>query len=117
MPRVVVPIARLDAPTQLALAHARSIGPNDSPVLAIHVAADRASAVRLRRQWEASAPEAELVILEAAHDRCAAPLLAYLDALQSSAADGTGITVVSPDLNLAEALRGRPGVIVKSCLP
>lgn len=114
MAHVVVPIAALDAPTHLALAHARSIRSKGSPVLAVHVAVDPASAARLRRQWEASAPEAELVIIEATRARSASPLLAYLDVLQSCAAEE--ITVVSPDVDLAATLRGRPGVVVE-CPP
>jgi len=111
MAHVVVPIATLDAPAQLALAHALSIGPKDRPVLAVHVASNRASAARLRREWEASAPEAELVILEAAPQPSETPLLAYLDVLQSTVAED--ITVVSPDIALAASLRGRPGVVVE----
>jgi uncharacterized NAD-dependent epimerase/dehydratase family protein len=113
MAHVVVPIAALDSSAQKALAHARTIGRARAPIVAVHVAADRASAARLRREWEASAPDAELVILEAARDRRhPSPLLVYLDLLHACAADS--VTVVLPTSACVEALHDRPGIVVEA---
>jgi hypothetical protein len=112
MAHVVVPIAALDTSAHKALAHARTLGRARTPIMAVHVAADRASAAQLRRDWEASAPDAELVILEAARDRHPSPLLAYLDLLRACAADE--LTVVLPDSDVAEALHDRPGIVVEA---
>jgi hypothetical protein len=113
VPHVVVPIEALDASARQALAHAQTIVRNGSPIMAIHVAADSASAARLRRDWEVSGPEADLVIIESAPEPTT--LLAYLELLESS----DQVTVVLPDDRRSDAafaavLKQRPGIVLES---
>jgi amino acid transporter len=89
-PRVVVPIARLDRPAHAALEYARSIS-ND--VTAIHVTDDPEAAAELRRAWATGRDDIPLVVLESPYRALVAPLLSYIDAIESDE-PGRPITVV-----------------------
>ncbi len=80
MPRVLVPIARLDRPAHAALEYARSIS---SDVTAIHVTDDPEGAAAMRQAWATGRDDIGLVILESPYRALVAPLLSYIDAIES----------------------------------
>jgi amino acid transporter len=79
-PRVLVPVARLDRAALSALRYARSMS---SDVTAVHVTDDAAEAADIKRRWRVGEPDVDLVILESPYRALVAPLLAYIDALES----------------------------------
>lgn len=127
LPRVVVPIARLDVPARQALAFAQAIAPSHA-VTAVHVTDDLAAAERLRQEWEASPYSGgRFVVIESKYRALAGPMLAYIDALRERHPEQT-LVVVLPEyvpshwwehllhnqtaLRLKAALLFHPGVIV-----
>jgi amino acid transporter len=80
VPRVIVPISRLDRAAFSALAYARSIS---SDVTAVHVTDERADLEEMRRRWEAWGGTVKLVMLESPYRALMAPLMAYIDATET----------------------------------
>ncbi|HEX5396897.1 MAG TPA: APC family permease [Candidatus Limnocylindria bacterium] len=78
-PTVIVPLARLDAPSRQAIAFANSIS---TDAVAVHVTNDAEEIAELRRRWPEWAGSTRLVILESPFRALIGPLLAYMDALQ-----------------------------------
>jgi hypothetical protein len=127
LPRVVVPIAKLNVPARQALAFASVIA-RDRPVTAVHVTDQVDEAEELRSGWRYSGcANAELVVIESPYRSLAAPLLAYIDALHEAHPKDT-IVVVLPEyvpghwwehllhnqtaLRLKASLLFHPGVVV-----
>jgi amino acid transporter len=127
--RLIVPIARLDEASELALAYARSIAPE---VTAVHVAVDREKADALRAawdEWQTSLPPDErsrLSIIDPGHRLPLLPLLDYINAVHRQYPLET-LTVVLPEavesslrrmfyspkiLGLKVTLLFRPGIVV-----
>ena len=79
IPRVVVPVSRLDQTSLGALSFARSIS---SDVTAVHIAEDPKEAEDMQRRWEKWGGEADLVIVESPYRALISPLLAYIDAIE-----------------------------------
>jgi amino acid transporter len=77
-PTVIVPLARLDAPSRQAIAFANSIS---TDAVAVHVTNDAEEIAELRRRWPEWAGSTRLVILESPYRALIGPLLAYMDAL------------------------------------
>jgi amino acid transporter len=80
VPRVIVPISRLDRAAFGALAYARSISPD---VTAVHVTDDHADLDEIRKGWEAWGGAVKLIILESPYRALMAPLMAYIDATET----------------------------------
>ncbi len=78
VPRVVVPVSRLDHAALYALAFARAISPD---AIAIHVSDGPEEAADMRRRWERWGGPVPLAIVESPYRVLIAPLIAYLDAL------------------------------------
>jgi hypothetical protein len=127
--RLLVPIARLDEASQLAMAYARSIAPQ---VTAVHVAVNREKADALRTawdEWQTSLPAQErsaLDIIDPGHRLPLLPLLDYINAVHRQYPLET-LTVVLPEavesslrrvfyspkiLGLKVTLLFRPGTVV-----
>jgi hypothetical protein len=79
-PKVLVPISRLDRPAMAALRYARSISRD---VTAVHVTDDLGEAEQMKRQWRLGRPDVDLVILESPYRALVAPLLTYIDAIDT----------------------------------
>jgi hypothetical protein len=77
-PMVIVPLARLDAPSRQAIAFANSIS---TDAVAVHVTNEADEIAELRRRWPEWAGSTRLVILESPFRALIGPLLAYMDAL------------------------------------
>jgi amino acid transporter len=90
VPRVIVPVSRLDRPAFGALAYARSIS---ADVTAVHVTDDHADLDEIRRRWEAWGGPVKLIILESPYRALMAPLMAYIDATETMDPD-TPTTIV-----------------------
>jgi amino acid transporter len=90
VPRVIVPVSRLDRPAFEALAYARSIS---ADVTAVHVTDDHADLDEIRRRWEEWGGPVELIILESPYRALMAPLMAYIDATETMNPD-TPTTIV-----------------------
>jgi amino acid transporter len=125
--RVIVPIAKLNAPAQQALAFARAIA-REGAVTALHVTDSREEAEALRTAWaELPHGEANLIVIESPYRALTGPFLRYIDALREAHPRDT-LVVVLPEyvprrwwehllhnqtaLRLKAALLFRPGVIV-----
>ena len=80
IPRVIVPVSRLDRAAFEAVAYARSISPT---VTAVHVADERSDVEEMKRRWEEWGGPVELVILESPYRALMAPLMAYIDATET----------------------------------
>jgi amino acid transporter len=80
VPRVIVPISRLDRAAFNALAYARSIS---TDVTAVHVTDERDDLEEMRRRWEEWGGKVKLVILESPYRALMAPLMAYIDATET----------------------------------
>jgi amino acid transporter len=80
VPRVIVPVSRLDRPAFEALAYARSIS---TDVTAVHVAEERGDVEEMKHRWEAWSGPVKLVILESPYRALIAPLMAYIDATET----------------------------------
>jgi amino acid transporter len=127
--RLIVPIARLDKASKLALAYARSIAPQ---VTAVHVEVNREKADALRAawdEWQTSLPQDEkstLEIIDPGHRLPLLPLLDYINATHQRYPLET-LTVVLPEavesslrrvfyspkiLGLKVTLLFRPGIVV-----
>ena len=81
VPRVIVPVSRLDRAAFEAVAYARSIS---TDVTAVHVADDRGDAELMKRRWEDWAGPVELVILESPYRALIGPLMVYIDATETA---------------------------------
>jgi amino acid transporter len=79
-PRVLVPIARLDRAALAALRFARSMS---SDVTAVHVTDDLEEAEQMKRRWRIGQPDVNLVILESPYRALVAPLLTYIEAIDT----------------------------------
>jgi uncharacterized membrane protein len=90
VPRVIVPVSRLDRPAFEALAYARSIS---ADVTAVHVTDDHADLDEIRRRWEEWGGPVKLIILESPYRALMAPLMAYIDATETMNPD-TPTTIV-----------------------
>ena len=88
--RVLVPIARLDRVAHAALEYARSIS---TDVTAVHVTDDPEEAASFQEAWTEAAGDVKLVILESPYRALVAPILTYIDAIESDDPDRP-ITVV-----------------------
>jgi amino acid transporter len=126
-PRVIVPVAKLNAPALQALAFARAIV-RDSAVTLVHITDSQEEAEALQAQW-ARLPhgEANLIVIESPFRSLAGPLLRYIDAVRESYPHDT-MVIVLPEfvpnhwwehllhnqtaLRLKAALLFRPGVVV-----
>jgi hypothetical protein len=127
--RLIVPIARLDQASQLALAYARSIAPQ---VTAVHVAVNREKADALRTawdEWQTSLPPDEkstLEVIDPGHRLSLLPLLDSINAVHRQY-PLERLTVVLPEavessfrrvfyspkiLGLKATLLFRPGIVV-----
>jgi hypothetical protein len=93
VPRVIVPISRLDRAAFNALAYARAIS---SDVTAVHVTDERKDLEEMRREWERWSGDVKLVILESPYRALTAPLMAYIDATETMD-PSTPTTVVLPE--------------------
>jgi amino acid transporter len=80
VPRVIVPVSRLDRAAFEAVAYARSISTN---VTAVHVADERGDVEEMKRRWEEWGGPVKLVILESPYRALMAPLMAYVDATET----------------------------------
>jgi amino acid transporter len=80
VPRVIVPVSRLDHATLEAVAYARSIS---TDVTAVHVADQRSDVEEMKRRWEEWGGPVKLVILESPYRALMAPLMAYIDATET----------------------------------
>jgi amino acid transporter len=80
VPRVIVPVSRLDRATLEAVAYARSIS---TDVTAVHVADQRSDVEEMKRRWEEWGGPVKLVILESPYRALMAPLMAYIDATET----------------------------------
>ncbi|MBI4320386.1 MAG: APC family permease [Chloroflexi bacterium] len=78
LPKVVVPISRLDTTALQGLAYARSISQD---VTAVHVTDDPVEAQHMKERWEKWAGEVPLVIVESPYRALIQPLLTYIDAV------------------------------------
>jgi amino acid transporter len=127
IPRVIVPLARLDTPARQALALGDAIS-EDQVVTALHVTDDLEAAARLRAEWKASPyGGGSFVVIESKYRALAGPLLAYVYALRERHPEQT-IIVVLPEyvpshwwehllhnhtaLRLKAALLFHPGIVV-----
>ncbi len=77
VPRVIVPVSRLDRATFEAVAYAHAIS---TDVTAVHVSDERGEVDEIKRLWEAWGGPVKLVILESPYRALMAPLMAYIDA-------------------------------------
>jgi nucleotide-binding universal stress UspA family protein len=77
---VLVPIARLDRAALAALRFARSMS---SDVTAVHVTDDLEEAQQMKRRWRIGQPDVNLVILESPYRALVAPLLTYIEAIDT----------------------------------
>ncbi len=77
-PTVIIPLARLDAPSRQAIAFANSISKD---AVAVHVTNDADDMAEMRRRWPEWAGSTRLVILESPYRALIGPLVAYMDAL------------------------------------
>jgi hypothetical protein len=93
VPRVVVPVSRLDRSTMYALAFAKSIA---SDVIAVHVADGPDDAESMRRRWDRWNGGVPLAIVESPFRVLVAPLVAYIDALGRQDPSRT-VVVVLPE--------------------
>jgi amino acid transporter len=80
VPRVIVPVSRLDRAAFEAVAYARSIS---TDVTAVHVADERSEMEEMKRSWERWGGPVKLVILESPFRAFMAPLMAYVDATET----------------------------------
>ncbi len=79
-PRVLVPVARLDRAAQAALLYARSIS---GDVTAVHVTNDPQEGAAFQQAWSSGSGDIKLVVLESPFRALVAPLLTYIDAIES----------------------------------
>jgi amino acid transporter len=80
VPRVIVPVSRLDRAAFEAVAYARSIS---TDVTAVHVADEQGDMQDMKRRWEEWGGPVKLVILESPYRAFMAPLMAYVDATET----------------------------------
>jgi amino acid transporter len=79
--RVIVPVPGITRAVVQAVNVARSVAPD---VQAILVSDEPEEAARIRERWERQLPDVPLVIVESPYRALVAPLLAYLDVLDSA---------------------------------
>lgn len=123
---VIIPVSRLNKATLASLAYARLISDD---VRAVHVAADREEAERLRRSWDEVAQGVPLVVIDSPYRAVIRPLVHYLTKVERREPDHV-ITVLLPEfvlgrwwhnllhnqttLFLKAALLFHPGVVIAS---
>jgi amino acid transporter len=93
---VVVPVGRPHRGVPLALAYAKSLGPQHH-LVAVTVATDDVEVHRARAQWDAQDFGVPLEIIESPYRDLTEPLLAYLDELDARWSDDV-ITVIIPEI-------------------
>jgi hypothetical protein len=80
-PRLIVPIARLDRSSLNVLSLARSIS---ADVTVVHISYDEEGAAAFRERWaRIVGPEIPLEVIVSPYRALVAPLLSYLDAIDS----------------------------------
>ncbi|HEV2122386.1 MAG TPA: APC family permease, partial [Chloroflexota bacterium] len=113
---VVVPIARLNHPTLLALQYAGSLSANAA---AVHVASDPEKADEIERNWPGWGQGIPLVIVESPYRSLTRPLLQFLAQLKK-VEEADMVTVVLPeylpDAWWAHFLHGQSAQILKFAL-
>jgi hypothetical protein len=121
---VIIPVDEINRAVLRTAAYARSISPYTT---AVHVAVNHEEAEELRRRWEESVPDVPLVTVDSPYRSLVQPLLAYIDALDSTRPEQM-ITVVLPEfvprwpwerllhnqlaLRLKKALLTRPNTVI-----
>jgi amino acid transporter len=90
---VVVPVSDMNKAVLSALDYARAIA---SDIRAVYVTDDLEQADRLRKRWDAWAPDVPLVIVEAPFRDWTGPLLRYVDGVSKEHPDAP-VTVVVPE--------------------
>jgi amino acid transporter len=120
---VIVPVDDLNEIALGAVRMAREISPL---VTAVHLTDDRERAEEVRQRWERAVPDVPLLVIESPYRAFVAPMLAYLERLESQ--NHLRITVILPTfvvhhwwerflhnrdvLRLRHFLKGRPGLRV-----
>src|SRR5581483_4586457 len=90
---VVVPVAKLNRPTVVALRYARSLSPH---VTAVHIASDLDRSDDLERSWKTWGEGMPLVVIESPYRSLTRPLLQFLGELKR--VEGADlVTVVLPE--------------------
>ncbi len=90
---VLVPVDKINRAVLRNVDYALTISPN---VRAIHVTDDLEEGALLRKQWEQSVLDVELVIIESPYRSFVAPVVSYIDALDKQY-PGEFVTVVLPE--------------------
>lgn len=94
---VLVPVDEINRATLQVVDYARAISPN---VTALHITDDIESGQELRRAWEASVLDVQLVLIDSPYRSFVAPVLSYIDALDRTD-PGQYVTVVLPEFRTA----------------
>ena len=80
-PRLIVPISRIDKAALHAISLARGLSPH---VSALHISFDDAGAQAFRERWARSiGPDVPLEVIVSPYRSLLAPMLSYLDAIDS----------------------------------
>jgi hypothetical protein len=90
VPRVIVPVSRIDRATLTALAFARAISPD---AIAVHISDGPREADDMRKRWDELGDGMQLAIVESPYRVLLRPLLAYIDALERQE-PGRPVTIV-----------------------
>jgi hypothetical protein len=94
---VLVPVDEINRATLQVVDYARAISPN---VTALHITDDIERGQELRREWEASVLDVQLVLIDSPYRSFVAPVLSYIDALDRTD-PGQYVTVVLPEFRTA----------------
>jgi amino acid transporter len=121
---IIMPVDELNRAVLHTLAFARSFSDN---VTAVHITDELEEGEALREAWERTVPDTPIVIIESPYRSFVAPMLTYIDAIDS-VDPGAYITVVLPEFvpehfwqgwlhnqsagRLKRALQGRPNTVI-----
>ena len=90
---VVVPVDDINGVTLEAITQARRISPS---ITAVHVAEDKEVGERFRAEWNKTAPDVPLIVIESPYRAFVAPMLAFLERLRWTRPNQT-LTLVLPE--------------------
>jgi hypothetical protein len=93
---VLVPVDEINRAMLRTVDYARTISPT---VTALHITDDLERGQELRREWESTVLDVNLVIINSPYRSFVAPLLSYIDALGRE--EGQYVTVVLPEFRTA----------------
>jgi hypothetical protein len=93
---LVVPLARIDLPSMLALAYAASFG---QPTLVLHVSPEETEAQRFQAAWDRWGAHLPLEVVVSPYRAVVGPIVNYLEVLHAQRPDLT-LTVIVPELKV-----------------